>query len=377
MEDIYTQENINKVVKLYNQGLSLKAVQVEVGLGFKAVKKILKMSGIEIRKNQRITIYDLLSEDEINNVVKLYLDGNSQDTIKNICGISKKSIVKILKDRNIEIRKTKAIKKLSNEDIEEMCKLYNEGKTTTQLADMFNINCSYVWYLLNKSNVELRPCGTRYLCDDYYFDNIDTEDKAYILGLLYADGTNDTKRHRIMIGLQERDKEILDIIKEKMKIKNPLSYLKIDIANRSNIYRLHVISKHMSSTLNNLGMCANKSLILEFPEWLNESLYPHFIRGYFDGDGYVSSEKWQYNCSIVSTYNFCKKVSEILSKELNINCTIYDGLHNGVTRTLSIHNKADAIKFLNYIYTDATIFLQRKYDVYKSRYINIDNTLSA
>lgn len=377
MEDIYTEENINKVVILYNQGLSLKKVQSETGLGRKAIIKILNMNNIEIRKKQRITIYDLLSHEEIDNVIRLYKEGNSQDTVKDMCGISKNSVVKILKDNNVELRATSRHKKITDEDIDKMCILYKEGKTTAQIADMFNIYGSYAWYLLNKSGVEMRPCGTRYLCNDHYFDNVNTEDKAYILGLLYADGTNFTKRHYIMLGLQERDKQLLDIIRNKMEVETPLSYLVVDIENRSNMYRLKIISEHMSKTLNDLGMCANKSLVLKFPEWLDESLYHHFIRGYFDGDGSIARGKWQYNCNLVGTEQFCQKISDILKDRLDIDCTIYDQLHNGATRTLSIHNKKGATKFLDYIYKDATIYLQRKYDIYSEKYLNINNTLTA
>ena len=64
----------------------------------------------------------------------------------------------------------------------------------------------------------------------------------------------------------------------------------------------------------------NKSLILEFPN-IDEKLYPHLLRGYFDGDGslyqYVKNENnKRITLTFTSTEQFCKKIKEIVEKNL-------------------------------------------------------------
>lgn len=49
--------------------------------------------------------------------------------------------------------------------------------------------------------------------------------KAYILGLLYADGYNDTDRNSVSLGLKETDREVLDKITALMQPTKPLQYI--------------------------------------------------------------------------------------------------------------------------------------------------------
>lgn len=49
--------------------------------------------------------------------------------------------------------------------------------------------------------------------NDSFFEKIDTEEKAYFLGLFYADGCNyiNGNASRVALSLQEDDKKILEI----------------------------------------------------------------------------------------------------------------------------------------------------------------------
>ena len=51
-----------------------------------------------------------------------------------------------------------------------------------------------------------------------FFNKIDTEEKAYFLGFLYADGYNNTDRNSVALSLKEDDKEILEKYSEKTDI---------------------------------------------------------------------------------------------------------------------------------------------------------------
>ena len=70
--------------------------------------------------------------------------------------------------------------------------------------------------------------ANKYTFNKDYFERIDSKDKAYFLGLLYADGCNSisaTKQHHtIVLNLQEKDKDILDIFNKYINSNKPLTY---------------------------------------------------------------------------------------------------------------------------------------------------------
>ena len=75
---------------------------------------------------------------------------------------------------------------------------------------------------------------------------------------------------------------------------------------------MQISNSTISKDLENLGMVANKSLILAFPTFISKELMPHFIRGYFDGDGCVwegkpkidSKGRYIHNVKFTFTGNF-------------------------------------------------------------------------
>ena len=93
------------------------------------------------------------------------------------------------------------------------------------------------------------------------------------------------------------------------------------------------------------------------------------MRGYYDGDGsvyrYIKNENNKHiTLTITSTEKFCKRVKEIVEKELGIYCGIYDAsCHNGITKVASLSGTS-AVKLMNSMYKDADLYLQRKYDRY-------------
>lgn len=68
----------------------------------------------------------------------------------------------------------------------------------------------------------------KYTFNKNYFEKIDSEDKAYFLGLLYADGCNSTSATQnhasIVLNLQEGDKEILEKFMKYINSNKPLLY---------------------------------------------------------------------------------------------------------------------------------------------------------
>lgn len=176
-------------------------------------------------------------------------------------------------------------------------------------------------------------------------------------------GCNHIKKGCVTLTLQEKDKEILTSLSKLLQPTKPLQQLKNSSGFKTNqsAYRLVLASKHISEKLVTLGCTGGKTMTLEFPteNQVPKELQRHFIRGYFDGDGYVG----EHQASLVGTYNFCSAISKI-SEEI-IGGKFYLRYKGNYPTSEIIVNRRKARKFLDWIYKDSTIYLQRKYAKYR------------
>lgn len=323
-----------------------------------------------------MTIKERLQEN-IDDLIELHNQGLYNREIGEMYGVSEMSISRAL--RSVGITRS-----VPYEDID-IINEYQNGKTIDSISKKYRISAKTASNILKSNNIRIVTPGEinrKYSLNEHYFDNIDDQNKAYCVGLFYADGCNNENNYVINLALQEKDKDILVNINELIGSNRPLRF--IDYSNKnsnwSNQYQLSINSKHMSQQLSSLGMVANKSLKLVFPNWLTDDLIPHFLRGYIDGDGHLSNNPKDARMSIIGTLDFCESVKKIIKEKLNINCSIYfcHGKIDKPTRTLQIAGRNQMSNFLDYIYKDANLYLCRKYDVYKSLYLkNTDNTLAV
>lgn len=254
----------------------------------------------------------------------------------------------------------------------------NDKFSITKISKIFNVSRETISLRLHKNNISIRKKGShlrKYALDEKYFDNIDSENKAYFLGLLYADGCNHFSDKRISLSLQEGDKDILSKFSSLLYNAEFLQFVKGRNGSK-NQFCLNIHSVYMSNKLNELGCVARKSLILEFPQWLiGENLKRHFIRGYFDGDGSISSSKRRnrqdYVWSIISTNSFCNDVSKFINEELGTHSgtKLHFGKRltcpgNNITTTISVRGNYQILKLMNWLYKDSTIYLDRKFKKY-------------
>lgn len=260
----------------------------------------------------------------------------------------------------------------SDEEEKKIIKMYTvDNLSTVKIANVFGCSHHTIAKVLKYHNIDRTGLSRRkYGINENYFDSIDTPEKAYILGFLFADGSNNPKKQTVSMSLQEEDFDILEKIRLEIGSKKPLEYL--DYSNKhdfgytyKNQYRLLLFSKKISSRLSSLGMIPSKSLFLKYPD-IPSNLHRHFIRGYFDGDGslyqyVINSNNKKVTVTITSTEDFCLSVKSIIEKELSIYCGIYDAsCHNGITKVLTISGKT-SFSFLDWIYKDASIYMDRKY----------------
>lgn len=274
----------------------------------------------------------------------------------------------------------------SDKEKNEIKHLYLHGMSSVVIGQKYGVSYKTILKILHELDVcvDQKRFVRKYTLNEYYFDIIDTPNKAYILGFLWADGHNDVDKSTVTISLQEEDRDILEIIRKELNSSKPLEF--IDNSNKNdygyhykNQYRLSFFSKHLCLSLEKIGMIKNKSLLLTFPI-IPTHLYSHFIRGYFDGDGSIyenikNDNNHAITVTITSTISFCDSIKKICKEILKINPHIYDAsCHNGITKVFTISGRNVAKVFLDWIYCDANMYLKRKYIRYLN-YYNINNSL--
>lgn len=209
--------------------------------------------------------------------------------------------------------------------------------------------------------------------DDTVFDVIDTEEKAYWLGFIFADGyinsdPVDNKHYphyTFECSLQISDVAHLEKMRKFFKMRN-------DLGTDEKRCRLSFDSKHLWETLNNYGCTPRKSLTLKFPDesifketekYTIKDLLIHFIRGYWDGDGCLTYKRLTYPViSCISTEDFLTGIQRIFKTNKNLynNNNVKD---NTITKVIKYNGK-EAFKFTKLMYSNAKIYLNRKYKKY-------------
>lgn len=90
-------------------------------------------------------------------------------------------------------------------------------------------------------------------------------------------------------------------------------------------------------------------------------MYNHFIRGFYDGDGGINNIFSGALLAMVGTYNMLINIKEIIEKECDINFPIYK---MGKIFKIQTGGNRQVVRVLNWVYKDASIFLERKYNRY-------------
>ncbi len=198
----------------------------------------------------------------------------------------------------------------------------------------------------------------RYSIDGNFFEQIDTQEKAYWLGFLFADGYN-TEAYRITINLQWGDREHLERLKLSLGSSHPIIKRIMKIKKLNEVARLDVNCRKICLDLANHGMVKAKSLVLKWPITVPTELLRHFIRGYFDGDGCITPSKTAVGCiSFCSSHSFIASLKKYLVRELDFSKNKVEDTGNAAVVRWSGREIVE--RFFHFIYKDATVYLPRK-----------------
>lgn len=197
-----------------------------------------------------------------------------------------------------------------------------------------------------------------------YFKIIDTQNKAYFLGLLQADGSvtsrfrGNYEEIRLQLSLQVKDIELLYKFCEEIGLsKERVKIYKSARQNESDSAKMYIAMKEFTKEIVNIK---DASILSKIPD----NLMRHFIRGIFDGDGCIYGRGTKYYSVNFAALDW---VSEFLISELPYLKSYPDKRTPGLS-TVTTNKQSDLVNIYNYLYTDSEIYLTRKYDKFNQAF---------
>lgn len=210
----------------------------------------------------------------------------------------------------------------------------------------------------------------KYHYNESVFEKINTAEKAYWLGFLYADGNNLIKtkttksnQWRVSLTLQKKDGAHVVRFKEFM-----CSDKRKEITIRKDgAVSTSISNKKISLDLVSLGLVPRKSLTITFPSpvLVPNALLVYFIQGLFDGDGSVSmTTKTRTPCACLDftgSVSLIQSLQKVLNRETGIRFGYKERKHFNTIAVTYIKGNDIVLKFMGWLYKDPRFVLPRKY----------------
>ena len=310
--------------------------------------------------NQELSKKDRIARK--NRALSLYKEGRSCDSIANALNISQQTIKVYLREFGLSFNRNPSV----DFQIKVLDYYYERG--TAAVIEKYGIPQStqvrwrkkFGWparYNSEKSRI--------YSLDQTFFEKIDTENKAYTLGILGTDGN--VSLNVISLELKREDKELLEQVSLALGSNKPIMDT-IHFDKRRNVYtkgaKAAFISKNLVNQLKRFDIKENKSLTLDINmDLIPDNLKRHLWRGAIDGDGSLFFNKG-LNTPVIDYYGTLSMVERFkyfIQRKLSISLG-GPWKHQSVYR-VGCQTKSDTLKIVNLLYANSKIYLKRKRDI--------------
>lgn len=285
--------------------------------------------------------------------------------------------------------KTVKHNKRNQQKIQQIIQLLQLGYGTTYIKQQVKTDANTIRVIANEYKINKQrqmPSRASFNSNfkDDYFSIIDTEAKAYYLGLLYTDGN--VRIHNngyfVALSLNNNDKYIIEQFAQEINCGNNIR-VRNKVTNFSNDSLMAEFctcnSKQMFDDLGRFNIIPNKTYDSQsfnnVKNLIPKELWKHFLRGLIDGDGSLYHKNRAYCIQIVN-YNkqFCIDVNDLLQELFN-NTLTYDIRQkpNQHLYQLRYRRKDDVYKISKLLYENSTVKLDRKYKAY----LNIERGMKS
>lgn len=357
------REDREKVVNLYEEGATLKKICDEYSVN-------------------RATLVDFLKENKVykphkpnydwNKVLELHNSGMAAKAIDRELKMPFGQTLYMLKQHGLTANGPRNIREDKLVDHkEEIIAMYKNGKSCKTIAKQFEAVPASVRSLLLRVGEKLRA-STRntYTINHNLLEEINSSEKAWFLGEFASDGNQKNGKVRFDI----KDKDILEKIGTLFNCTSPIKEkIRLNKNGIRQTFRMNLGSIKLCKRLTELGMPEAKTKLIDFPteQQIPKSLWKDYIRGYFDGDGClhfkIKENRIKLCITFVGNQSWCEKLAIYLKEELNIPCSV--ACCNVPKKKFTYYCRFQKIKyckkFLDWLYKDATIYMDRKYKKYQ------------
>ena len=305
-----------------------------------------------------------------------YEDGASGKALSERYGASDSTIYNILARHGVQKRPGAWQRGFAPNLERAVCSRYTGGEWTGDLARELVVNRSTVTRILRRNGVTLRSAveaARKYRCDHSFFTSIDSEQKAYWLGFIAADGNVDESQHILRIGLAPKDREHLYRFKRALGSEHPVT----DYTSWSTFHQRHttasyfaVRSRELVGGLVNNGVGGRKTFAVAWPDHLEHRLLRHYLRGLVDGDGGLYAHHGEaqrerghgpsFWFGLTSNVTMLEGCRSYLMAECGFKSTKLVRKRDARVADLRYSGKKQVARIFRLLYEDATVYLPRK-----------------
>ena len=237
----------------------------------------------------------------------------------------------------------------------------NKELSIAKLAKEIKIDKEHLREILKRNN----SYENRYVrnVNSDFFEKIDTEEKAYWLGFISADGHIGKNRNSIKISLSIKDINHIKKFKKSIESEHKILIRKSKAFNGVfESAELVINNKKMHADLQKLGL-KNLKINHSLPKDVPDNLIRHYLRGLYDGDGWFTLTSKSRELGIGTNKPILNFLNQQIVKFLKLKSrTIKE--YKSIFR-YRVACKEDIKKILDWFYEDATVYLDRKYEKYK------------
>lgn len=306
---VWTNEEKEDIVKSFQEGKTFKDLQDKYNAHYFTIKKVLDEFGVNTNSKRRWT------DKQKKDILDMYL--NKSMTMKEI-------------------------RKVYTTHYREIGKILKE----------FGIDTSY--YQSRKVNRNINKD---------YFEDINTEEKAYILGLLIADGCiRERKSNQLYLTLELIDKEIIERVQKELKCDSSIyksQRKRYYIKNEKPTYTFSVTDNKLCTDLAKYGVVPLKT---KKTDWLTQDipleLRKHFLRGLFDGDGSIGVYDTRWVITLTNNHpSFLRDVGDWIEQLIGLSCP---KVYKTSTSHRIVYTGRKAKQLMKLLYQDNNISIERK-----------------
>lgn len=355
--DIREYKKIRKMFYTHN---SYSQIANYTGLSEKYIAKIIVEKSLAKKRDR---YYLFLVQYAYNHKLQI-------KQIADAVGISAAALRRVKRENNITTRRFWTHNKKINDTMKnEMVDFYLSGLNCAQIAKQFGFKTGKtVEDVLKEKKISCRDPKKLKNLDYSYFENIDSHEKAYILGLLYTDGYVYRDYEGFCIQLTESDGYLLKRIAQKIGSSASTIHIKCDAKrvknpNAKDMIRLGVYSRIIGQQIKKYGVVKRKTYDLQIAKnFINEEFKYSLLRGIIDGDGTVGVAKNKniWLKIVTKSQNFADDICCLFENFFKYE---YQNSYGSMFSLILQGGNKKTIEILRKIYQNkGDLFLQRKFD---------------